>query len=149
MRLSPKGWNNVLIFGVLLLIILFNFTRKSHLPDPSTHSVIPSDLTIVEIETPDYIISRVGRHWKSNANLSVSSEKLADIVNNWKTIHLDSATGPYSTHSAFTIKIFVAEHANPIQVQLYQQSDEQYILQVDGSSLLALPSNKLSLYLGQ
>lgn len=150
MHLSPKGWNNVLIFGVLLLILIFKFSQKSTIPSSiSTHPIISPDLTIVEIETPDYSISRVGRNWESHPNLSLSSEKLASIVDNWQTVRLDSLIEPHSSLSPFLIKVFVAEQADPIIIQLYQQPNNQYIVQIDGASLLILPLNKLPLYLGR
>lgn len=150
MRLSKRGWNNVLIFGVLLIIFIFNFSEKLRLSSTiPQHTVISSDITIVEIETPDYIITRVGRKWESKPNIGLSSENLQHIVNNWQTIPLDTLAEQNLPTSDFTLKFFVTEQTQPIIVQLHQQADNQYILQVNDDTFLSLPTEKLTSFLGR
>ena len=150
MRLSKKGWNNVLIFGVLLIIFIFNFSQQLRLSTVvSQRTVISSDLTIVEIETPDYVITRVGRNWESNPSVGLSSDNLQQIVNNWQAVPLDALTEQDLPTSNFVLKFFVTEQVQPIIVQLHQQQNDQYILQVDENSFLSLPTEKLTSFLGR
>lgn len=150
MRLSKKGWNNVLIFGILLAIFIFNFSQHLRLSTKtSQQNVISGSLTIVEIETPDYVITRVGRNWKSKPSMGISSEKLEHIVNNWQTMPLDTLTEQNLPTSNFILKFFVAEQVHPIIVQLHQQPNDQYILQINEHIFLSLPTEKLTLFLGK
>ena len=148
MRLSTKGWNNVLIFGILLIIFVFNFRHQLHLSPALSRTVISSALTIVEIETPDYSITRIGRKWETTPPTGISSEKLQEIVNNWQKTPLDHSTEQNKLNSDFIIKLFVAEQTSPIIVQLHQQQNDQYILQIDDQLFLSLPPEKLPLFLG-
>lgn len=150
MRLSKRGWNNVLIFGVLLIIFIFHFSQQLNLSSQnSQRSIIPPALTIVEIITPDYTITRVGRDWKSEPNMGMSSEKLDGIVNNWQNIPLDTLVEQNTPHSDFAIKFFAAEMSQPIVVQMHQQEDDHYIVEIDGQQFLSLPADKLTLFLGK
>jgi len=84
MRLSARGWNNVLIFGVLIIVFLFNFSHKLLLaPKVHQRTVISKDIMIVEIKTPDFVIKRSGRNWVSKPNLGLSEHQLALLVQNW------------------------------------------------------------------
>jgi len=149
MRLSKKGWNNVLIFGVLLILFIFNFSQQSNLfYNKHQKTVISSNFTILEIETPDYTLTRIGRNWQREPNIGVSSKRQQDIVNNWQKTPLDSLTDPKLPTSDFVFKFFVAEQDQPIIVQLHQLQNNHYILQVDDQLFLSLPAEKISLFLG-
>jgi hypothetical protein len=150
MRLSKKGWNNVLIFGVLLIIFIFNFSPKLRLSSSNQQSVVISPgLTIVEIQTPDYVLTRIGRNWQRTPNLGLSSEKLQEIVNNWQSVPLDTLMEQELPFSNFIFTFFVAEQEQPIVVQLHQQQDDHYILQVNDQQFFSLPVDKLPLFLGR
>ncbi|MDA7746824.1 hypothetical protein N8878_05775, partial [Psychromonas sp.] len=112
-------------------------------------TAISPELTILEIETPDYIISRVGRNWKSEPNIGISSIHLEQIVNNWQTTSLESTSIQDISPSEFIIKFFVAEQQQPIIIQLHQQDNDRFILQVDEKLFLSLPSDKLVQFLGR
>ena len=149
MRLSRRGWNNVLIFGVLLIIFLFNFSQKLTL-SPKVHqrSVIDNELTIVEIKTPDFKISRFGRSWQSQPDLGLSEQQLMLLVNNWQNLKLDTQLPPSNVVAPYTIQVYIADQAQPIIVQLYQHG-ENYLLQTDPSMSLLLSAKQLPLLLGR
>ena len=150
MRLSKKGFNNLLIFGILLITFIFNFNQRLREPQQTDQSTaIPKAFTILEIRTPDYMLTRVGRNWQRKPSMGISSDKLQQVVNNWQTIPLDSLTEQNLPPSDFVLTFFVAEQEEPIMVQLHQQSNNQYILQVNEKIYLSLPAEKLSLFLGR
>lgn len=150
MRLSKRGWNNVLIFGVLLIIFIFNFSQHLRLSSPkSSQSVISPELTILEIQTPDYVMKRVGRNWSQEPSVGLSNENLQDIADNWQTTPLEVFTTQTLPTSNFVFKFFVAEQIQPIIVQLHQLQDEQYVLQINEDTFLSLPLDKLTLFLGK
>ena len=149
MRLSRRGWNNVLIFGVLLIVFLFNFSHKLTL-SPKVHqrAVIDSNLTIVEIKTPDYQITRLGRTWQSKPELGLSKQQLSSLVNNWQNLKLDTQLPVSNTVTPYTIQIYTADQDLPIIVQLYQYGDH-YLLQTDPNMSLLLNAQQLPLLLGR
>ena len=149
MRLSRRGWNNVLIFGVLLIVFLFNFSHKLSL-SPKVHqrSVVNKNSTIVEIKTPDFTISRIGRTWQSEPNLGLSEQQLTLLVNNWQNLALDTQPPVSNTVTPYIIEIYTADQEQPVVVQLYQYGDH-YLLQTDPSMSLLLSDQQLPLLLGR
>jgi len=150
MRLSKKGFNNLLIFGILLITFIFNFSQRLREPHETKQStVIPKEFTILEIQTPDYTLTRVGRNWQRKPSMGISSDKLQQVVNNWQTVPLDTLTEQNFPLSDFILRFFIAEQKDPIIVQLHQLQNDHYVLQVNEKLYLSLPSNQLSLFLGR
>ena len=149
MRLSRKGWNNVLIFAVLFIIFISNFGHKLILsPKVQQRSVINQDLTIVEIRTPDYKIQRVGRTWKSEPNLGLSEQQIASLVYNWQNLKLDTQALVNNITAPYIIQIYTVEQAQPFTVQLLQQGDN-YLLHTESTISLFLDAEQLPLLLGR
>ena len=130
MRLSKKGFNNVLIFGILLITFFFNFNQRLQAPlDTDQKTVLSPAFTILEIQTPDYVLTRVGREWQRKP--------------------LTVLTAPDVSPSEYVFRFYVAEQAQPILVQLHQLANNQYALQINETEYLSLPSDKLPLFLGR
>lgn len=149
MRLSRKGWNNVLIFGVLIIIFIFNFSHKLRLSsDLQQRTVIRNDLTIVEIKTPDFKIIRSGRTWKSEPDLGLSKQQLVSLVDNWQNLELETRPAIKTDNSVYPIAIYISKQEQPISVLLLQHGDD-YLLQIDSSTSLFLSAQQLPLLLGR
>lgn len=149
MNLSRKGWNNVIIFAVFIIIFIFNFSPKLTLsPKSEQRSVISSELLIVEIKTPDFNIKRIGRAWKSEPDLGLSEQQLALLVQNWQQLELEPQATIKNAHPPYVIQIYTAHQAQPIIVQLFQQGDD-YLLQIDPALSLSLSGQQLPLLLGR
>lgn len=152
MRLSRKGWNNILIFGSLFVIFLFNFNfneKFSSNTDELGVTPIPIELTILEINTPDHKIKRVGREWKAQPDMGLSSYQLSLLVQNWQTIPLQALkTNQLSTKFPYQIKIYVASEQEPFIFKLHQDK-ENYQLEGLDKTFLFLPEKQLPLFLGK
>lgn len=149
MRLSRKGWNNVLIFSVLLIVFVTNFSHKLSL-SPKVHqrTVISEDLTILEIKTPDFRIKRSGRTWQREPSLGLSEQQLSTLVNNWQSIELDTHLPVSNDVAPYLIEVYTTDKTQPIIVELYQY-DDHYLLQVDPNTALLLNDQQLPLLLGR
>ena len=149
MRLSKKGWNNVLIFGVLTIIFLFNFSHKLLL-EPKVHqrTLINKDMLILEIRTPDFSIKRDGRSWISEPNLGLSEQQLSSLVKNWQNIPLQTQEPVIQPKNPFVMQVYSANQDQPIIVKLIQQG-ENYLLQTDETMSLFLSAQQLPLFLGR
>jgi hypothetical protein len=149
MRLSKRGWNNVLIFGVLIIVFLFNFSHKLLLkPKVHQRTLISSEAMIVEIKTPDFSIKRVGRSWISEPNLGLSEHQLLLLVQNWQNLPLQTHAAIIQPENAFVMQVYTANETQPIIVKLIQQGDD-YLLQTDENMSLFLSSAQLPLFLGR
>ncbi|PKF60537.1 hypothetical protein CW745_14455 [Psychromonas sp. psych-6C06] len=149
MRLSKRGWNNVLIFGVLIIVFLFNFSHKLLLkPKVHERTLISNDVLIVEIKTPDFSIKRVGRGWISEPNLGLSEHQLSLLVQNWQNLPLSTQSAITPPESSFIMQVYTANEVQPIIVHLIQQGDN-YLLQTDQTMSLFLSSEQLPLFLGR
>ena len=149
MRLSKRGWNNVLIFGVLIIVFLFNFSHKLLLkPKVHQRTLISSELMIVEIKTPDFSIKRVGRSWVSEPNLGLSEHQLSLLVQNWQNLPLQTHAAILRPKDPFIMQVYTANQVQPVIVQLIQQGND-YLLQTDESMSLFLSSEQLPLFLGR
>jgi len=150
MRLSKKGFNNVLIFGILLITFFFNFSQRLQAPlHTEQKTVLSPAFTILEIKTPDYVLTRIGREWQRKPSMGLSKETLKQVVSHWQTIPLTLLTAPEVTPSDYIFYFYVAEQTQPILVKLYQLANNQYALQINETEYLSLPSDKLPLFLGR
>lgn len=149
MRLSKKGFNNVLIFSILTLIFIFNF-GKQLLPDSESkdQTIIDSALTIVEIKTPDFTIKRLGRSWSQEPNHGLSEQQLSKVVQNWQSMPLPVYDAPIETISPYIISVYIANKDQPMIIKLIQQGND-YVLQTSDQTVLFLKGDQLSLFLGR
>lgn len=149
MRLSKKGWNNVLIFGVLTIIFLFNFSHKLLLePKVKQRTLIDNQVMIVEIKTPDFSIKRNGRSWVSQPDMGLSEHQLSLLVKNWQNLPLQTQEPIIQPKHPFIMQVYTAEQDQPIIVKLIQQG-ENYLLQTDEKMSLFLSAQQLPLFLGR
>ncbi|MEI6898211.1 MAG: hypothetical protein V5786_12165 [Psychromonas sp.] len=149
MRLSKKGWNNVLILGILIMIFLFNFSHKLLLkPKIQQRTLINSERIIVEIKTPDFSIKRSGRSWKSEPDLGLSEQQLSLLIQNWQHLKLKTHPPAKSRISPYTIQVYIAKQEQPIVVQLFQYGDD-YLLQTEKDLSMLLNAHQLPLLLGR
>lgn len=148
-RLSAKGWNNVLIFSVLIVVFLFNFSHKLLLkPKVKQRTVISNEVMIVEIKTPDFSIKRAGRSWISEPSVGLSEHQLSLLVQNWQTLPLQTQGAMLNPKNPFIMQVYTANEMQPIIVKLIQQGDD-YLLQTDENMALFLSGDQLPLFLGR
>jgi hypothetical protein len=82
-RMSRSAWNNVIVFGVLALFLLFYIApnQMAKFRDQNAQTLVPSNATIVQIRFPRIVLERHGPNWRlhpaptagSNGNWSPTS----------------------------------------------------------------------------
>ncbi|PKI02946.1 hypothetical protein [Glaciecola sp. 33A] len=92
LRLSQKGWNNVIIFTMLAMILMLNISSfdsdDSQLPQP----IIEQGAILLSLQIDQDVIERAGQTWRfsssspmaSTAALEGQAGALAALVNNWQ-----------------------------------------------------------------
>ncbi|CAG8999705.1 MAG: hypothetical protein CENE_01684 [Candidatus Celerinatantimonas neptuna] len=147
MRLGRRGWNNVIIFVVLAMILLFRFTSEKlneHRSEPASSvqasssslanqgRLLPSDAVVLELDLPGRVIQRVGTGWRSQPEASRS----VVTVDAWLHIQLPrwkKAIG--GTVEGQVIRVYLANRADPLQLTLFHFKDQYYITNWQGQLL--------------
>ncbi|WP_199610738.1 hypothetical protein [Flocculibacter collagenilyticus] len=100
-RLSKKGWNNVLIFSMLAMIMLFNGMHKKIMESSQlgkVTAVLPADSFILKLEYPGYAVERIGQSWRlTNVTQPPTATQLAllneaqfsQLAHNWRTLQAE------------------------------------------------------------
>jgi len=85
MRLSKRGWNNVLIFACLGMIIIFNLMsgKINDNAEGSIVSVLPEQSIILTLEYPNVSVERLGTSWRINPSNVLATDGVENIINAW------------------------------------------------------------------
>ncbi|WP_221075327.1 hypothetical protein [Agarivorans aestuarii] len=146
MKMSRRGWNNIIIFAVASMILIFKYVEMNEQTAPSEQIVVgqllPQGATILRIELPSVVIERVGTQWRSEPPL----ERSVALIDAWLHIHLEpwhNAIG--GAASSQTILVYLANSATPLELTLFSLNQQYWItnwqgqlLQVDSDSYHAL-----------
>ncbi|WP_372767220.1 hypothetical protein [Pseudoalteromonas sp.] len=82
-RLGRTGWNNVIIFAMLIMIFLFNGLHHKIMSssEEAVQSLLPANSTVLTYQYSDFKIERIGTSWRTNKQLNLDIE-LLDL--NWR-----------------------------------------------------------------
>ena len=87
-RLSQRGWNNVLIFTSMFLIILFNYSSNMFSADFVTNepaTLVEQDELIQAIDFSGIELQRVGSSWRVLSRIATANvEQPAAFVEQWQ-----------------------------------------------------------------
>ncbi|MCF2947270.1 hypothetical protein L0668_04065 [Paraglaciecola aquimarina] len=117
-RLSQRGWNNVIIFTTLILIMLFNFSsdflNRNVQDKPEISTLIPAGLVITTIEYQNDKIERIGQGWRAKSG-KLSHEQLTQLVANWQNAEVELFDDQLNWQSDVkTISVWFAGQVKPI-----------------------------------
>ncbi|MFM2477142.1 hypothetical protein [Celerinatantimonas sp. MCCC 1A17872] len=146
MRLGRRGWNNVLIFVVLAMILIFRLTgeKLEHNSDKKAQnteqsqssaaglSLLPPGATVLEIDLPDRVIQRLGTGWQSTP----AGARPVVTVDAWLHVRLQEWKKPIGAGVAGkSIQVFVANSSEPIQLTLFQKGQQYFLTNWQGKLL--------------
>lgn len=128
-RLSRKAWNNVLIFSVLIMILLFNSTNnilnRGDADDNAVRPLVPRDAIVMTLDYGPLKIERIGQGWRFNGALSEidglqsTPEK---IVRTWQT----SSMTPVNASVSEAPMVVVVWLAGEAEGRVYQLFDDDH-----------------------
>ncbi|PAJ74123.1 hypothetical protein CJF42_12025 [Pseudoalteromonas sp. NBT06-2] len=134
-RLSKKGWNNVLIFSMLIMIFLFNGLHHKIIDtesDDIIQSILKEQSYILTIEYPLYKIERIGTGWRSNSQLT--GPQIFELSINWqqatglRITDIDAIKSEFKNKQAENIvTIWLAGEALP-QVYAFFKLGQDYFI---------------------
>lgn len=87
-RLSKKGWNNVLIFASMFMILLFNYSHKMFVDGQTSEApqaLLPQNSLVQSIDYSGVKLERIGSNWRVLTELQdVELTSASDYVTVWQ-----------------------------------------------------------------
>jgi hypothetical protein len=130
-KLSQRGWNNVIIFSMLILIMLFNFSSDL-LNDGSDEAsslltLVSTSMTITIIEFEQEKIERIGQGWRAISG-QYGNEVLTSLVDHWVNAEISIFEQSHNWQSpTSTVQLWFAGQVLPIEYQFMQLSDKTLV----------------------
>lgn len=155
MQLSRKGWNNVLIFSMLLMIFFFNGLHKKLNKEPTEQGVqalLPTQSFVLALSFPELKIERIGTTWRSQQlqsdaslkNWPASQQHMADLVSYWQRAELtlvNTKTNQKTLTPIYVATLWLAGEQLPFVYQLYDDGDAYYLFDKQLQKLFVLSSD--------
>ena len=146
MRLSAKAFNNIIIFAMLAMIMLFNM--DTWLPKPSfkqqTHLISEQDM-VLRIDIGRNRIERVGTGWRLTTEPSVTPEVDANqIIQHWLNAELSVVESTPQVLETVIADVWLAAQDNSARLILMRTETGTYVqiaeqsYRIDNSHFLAL-----------
>ena len=152
MKLSRTGWNNVIIFSVMIIILLINATNdhlfsegeggndKHLLPE---HSVILT-LTINFPDNRQLVFERVGRAWRMTRQgllVDLSNQQIDQMMLAWQQSSGLVQAGDVLVEGLEGIEVIIntATSKHELVYKLYPLVDQLLVFNLNNQLWLALP----------
>jgi len=154
MKLSRTGWNNVIIFSVMIIILLINATNNKLFPNEeddnqSERLILPvhSVILTLSINFPaqqQALFERIGRNWQLTAKgilLEKTNQQIEQMMFAWQQSRglVQAADIVIDSEQAITVKIALAGEDNLFEYTLYPLTDQLLIYHHQEKQWLALP----------
>jgi len=132
MKLSRRGWNNVIIVAVVIFIAMIQLPDliKARLAPSSSsspsvlQSLLPESAIISRLVLPDHVLTPQDGEWTSEPEVSTSPQK---IVEHWQTIsgtfvddEMMAKLKP-QLNDPRTVEVWLQSAEEPVRVTVYQQ----------------------------
>ncbi len=86
-RMSRRGWNNVLIFVSIFMILLFSGVHQKLLNNSALSDedipLLPSHHVILTLDLPNYSIERSGKQWQLRPYKELDQAELGLVIKTW------------------------------------------------------------------
>lgn len=155
MKLSRTGWNNVIIFSVMTIILLINATNDKLFPNEESgtngeqlilpqHSVILT-LSIDFSENQHVLLERVGRSWQLTAKgapLEKTEQQIEQMMFAWQQSSglVQAAEIMIDSDQGVSVQIALAGEPEVRTFVLYPLADQLLVYQQQENVWLALPA---------
>lgn len=139
--LSQRGWNNVLIFASLFMIILFNSTHQKLFEgdnEDEKNTLIPDTGIIQLIDFSGLKFERIGANWRVQSAFDTKQQIQPEVyANNWQSLLLN--TLPSAPVVSESVRSF------PVLIQaLGLDSQQIFLVYLDPDTDLAHIHNKVT-----
>ena len=128
MKLSQKGWNNVIIFVTLGLILIFNFSgewlNRNSEPSSEASGLVPAHGVITTMQLPNDKIERIGQGWRASSG-KLTHEQINQLIGLWQHAKIKSFADPIRFESSHNrVKIWFAGNTEPVEYIFLELADK-------------------------
>lgn len=97
MTLTKRGWNNVLIYVVLIFMFVFYFLgHKQQSMSEAKYAAPFAQAPIVALEDKHYSLVRLGNDWRQERGDSLTEDQIKHWVAAWQQLEVQESTLPLS-----------------------------------------------------
>ena len=135
-RLSRRGWNNVIIISMLVLIVLFNSSsnllNNNEVATGQLVPLLPANSVLMTIDFGAQKVERIGRGWRiqsAHENAITSEMNLNQLVINWQQSEM-LLSDDLQRDNGLVVVVWLAGQE---QARIYQfyQSKQNLLVEVD------------------
>lgn len=151
MRLSRKGWNNVIIFSMLIMIFFLNGWHKDiggNNNQPVMQPILPIQSFVLTLSFVDQKIERIGTGWRSTALQpnaprlwQGNEQQLGELINLWQSAQLMAVNEAvvFKPKAPLSVATFeLAGEPLPWLYLLYRNDSHYYLLEKNTQRTLSL-----------
>jgi len=147
MRLSRVGWNNVIIFSVMIIIIFLNFTnnklfrRNSEGAYTQDVAIFKDHAVILTLTINQQIkIERIGQTWRMTP-IKMKEQALEQMMLSWQQATGNTETLKYdlTKQKVITVSAVIAGDKEPQLLSLYPTQDQLLLYNHQTEQWLSLP----------
>lgn len=155
MRLGRKGWNNVIIFSMLIMIFFLNGWHKNlagNNNEPSFQVILPAQSFILTLSFVNQKVERIGTGWRtaplpadSPLAWQANEEQLSALIRAWQSTELMNNNGSLARDLKEPLSVATFELAGegmPWMYLLYKDNDDYYLLEKNTQRILLLNLNQ-------
>jgi hypothetical protein len=125
-RLSKKGWNNVLIFSMLLMIMIFNGMHKKFnvgKVENAQVALLPENSLVLTLKFADIAVERIGQGWRTNPAVDLTNAQLVELMGHWKNqqvaLQMDDSEAKVMTQGKMPAYFIIAMLAGKLDGAVY------------------------------
>lgn len=154
MKLSRTGWNNVIIFSVMIIILMINATNDKLFPNEESDNkseqlILPAHSVILTLAI-DYSIDqqvlfeRIGRSWQLTAKgiiVDKTDQQIEQMMFAWQQSSglVQAADIIIDSEQGIPVQIALAGEVQAMTFTLYPLADQLLIYQHHNKTWLSLP----------
>lgn len=124
--LSKRGWNNVVVYTVLIAMFLLYFSSldTDRMAGDETYRPF-ADATIVELSDASNQLVRVGNRWQLERG-DLTPQQQQDWLERWRTLELTPYDGLLSGRE-YRVEVFLADRAQPLDIAVFSSAERTLV----------------------
>jgi hypothetical protein len=146
MKLSRAGWNNVIIFSVMIFILVINVTNKKlyssdEIQSNKQNTLFADHAVILSLAIHQQVtIERIGRTWRATPE-KISGQALDQMMLTWHETTGEQVNEPpeLDRQMALVVSVALAGEAQAQTLSLYVTSSEFLIFNHQQARWFSLP----------
>jgi len=146
MKLSRTGWNNVIIFSVMIFILVINFTNKKiYSPEAGQKNeqltIFAKHAVILSLSVDQQVnIERTGRTWQASP-ARITGQALEQMMLTWHEIEGEIVAQPpeLDRQMALIVSVELAGSKNSNLLSLFITNNELLIFNNEDNRWLTFP----------